>query len=322
MDFLDYVKKKPKGNNIFLSTQKTGSEWSSAPKFDEKKIRPNSAQSLGIGKKLRNFDDIFAINDDLGAQITPINEAPDEATNRISDELYIRQSKPEYYFQDTRRGISDNNEDMSINKMQPVYDIQAEYMELKRPLKSSREKDKEDTKIKRKSRSKNRKNKASEERKTPKNRSIDQPRTSNHSKVTVDRKSSLSRPFSGGNERPLNNQKASLKPNKPRQRPKTAKVKPSSVQSELKSPSKNVVSPRSSKKSASRKSKTRISKAVKSNKKAIKGTSKNRKTSLSPSAPIHEELEKKVFPYISRKSMNDLTKAEKQVSIKIGNITF
>lgn len=98
MDFLEYVKKKPKvkTNKMFLSTQKTASDWSVYNKQEKPdlKLRPNSAQNSDSHAKLKHFDDVFSMNEDLDPQITPIKETPEEAiTNRVSDEYLIKEKQ-------------------------------------------------------------------------------------------------------------------------------------------------------------------------------------------------------------------------------------
>ena len=333
MDFLEYVKKKPKSktNKMFLSTQKTASDWSVYNKQDklDKKLRPNSAQNSDSHAKLKHFDDVFSMNEDLDPQITPIKETAEEAiTNRVSDEYLIKEKsiidsnglfikvnkKP-------KNLPSDNNDEQSLNgkPMKPVYNKNDENFNLAPQIRSARVPNENTFKGKRKSRSKNRKAKPSEERKGSRNGSLEQPKQDN-SKFNKSRKS-LSRPFSGGTERPLTNQKVILKSNKPKERPKTAKNKGKNTEKELRSPiSRKMLSPKSSKKSLKRLPKTKGSKVLKSGKKKLSKPSTNlssknqRKTSLSPNTQISNELaidthinnNGGVPSWINRRSMNDL----------------
>jgi hypothetical protein len=169
MDFLEFVKRKPNKNNtkLFLSTQKTGSDWGNAYKLDKskRKIRPNSAQNYDYkNTELKALNDVIFQNEDLDQNIEKIEEQPDEnVTNRVSDEFLIN-----------RDG---NNQKDSPNVFEPVRKLNVKItpmhaIESKEEEKNnhiSLEKDyyavNEPTfKKKRKSRSKNRQQKRSEER--------------------------------------------------------------------------------------------------------------------------------------------------------------
>lgn len=307
MDFLEFVKKKPSTSThkLFLSTHKTGSEWSANNKFDKhgKKIRPNSAQQTASGGgKLKSFEDIFLMNEDLDTPIIPINEMPEETiTNRVSDDLLVIEKVKTlkdlaYQKQLAKPGLASydsNNENASLNgrEMKPVY----EYEEDKSNHIQLTEREKRigtgSNKGKRKSRSKNRKDKLSQERKESRNSSVEAQKQI-ITKSVKDRKSSMPRPFSGGSEKPLSEMKSKIKSQKPKQRPKTAKQGLKSIEPELKSPSsKKFLSPKPSKKSLSKKPKDRQMKSTRSSrKKSIVSNKNNRKTSLSPNTEATNDI--------------------------------
>lgn len=331
MDFLEFVKKKPSTSThkLFLSTQKTGSEWSAGNKFERqgKKIRPNSAQQTASGGgKLKSFEDVFSMNEDLDAPIIPINEMPEETiTNRVSDELQIiekvktlkNHASQQQFMKPGLVSYDSNNDNASLSgrEMKPVY----EYEEGKNNHIQLSEREKRmgpgGVKGKRKSRSKNRKDKPSQERKESRNSSMEAQKP-NIAKSVKDRKSSMPRPFSGGPEKPFSEMKTKLKSQKPKQRPKTAKQGQKSIEPELKSPSsKKFLSPKSTKKTGLKKSKTRQMKSNRSSrKKSIVSSKNNRKTSLSPNTEATNDmlfdtrlgLHKNNPSGGNRKSMNDI----------------
>ena len=331
MDFLEFVKKKPSTSThkLFLSTQKTGSEWSAGNKFERqgKKIRPNSAQqTTSGGGKLKSFEDVFSMNEDLDAPIIPINEMPEETiTNRVSDELQIiekvktlkNHASQQQFMKPGLVSYDSNNDNASLSgrEMKPVY----EYEEDKNNHIQLSEREKRmapgGVKGKRKSRSKNRKDKPSQERKESRNSSMEAQKP-NIAKSVKDRKSSMPRPFSGGPEKPFSEMKTKLKSQKPKQRPKTAKQGQKLIEPELKSPSsKKFLSPKSTKKTGLKKSKARQMKSNRSSrKKSIVSSKNNRKTSLSPNTEATNDmlfdtrlgLHKNNPSGGNRKSMNDI----------------
>jgi hypothetical protein len=190
MDFLDFVKNKPNINTSkLLSAQKTTSDWAKASKIEKsnKKVRPSSAQNAYVPIKLRGFDDILSFNEDLENQISPIRETLEEAnTNRVSDLENMK--KPGKNGDNLNH--SESNNSGNGKQMQPVYG----YREGRNynPI----------FKTKRKSHSKNRTKKPNEEPKETKNSTLDSQKHLNSIGSIKEMKSSMTRPFSGGLERP------------------------------------------------------------------------------------------------------------------------
>lgn len=173
MDFLEFVKRKPNKNStkLFLSTQKTGSDWGNAYKLDKskKKIRPNSAQNYDYkNTELKALNDAIFQNEDLDNNIEKIEEQPDEnVTNRVSDEFLINRDNSNkrdspVVFEPLRKlnvKITPKNEyEDKEDKKENHINLAKDYYEVDDPT----------FKKKRKSRSKNRQPKRSEERKEKK----------------------------------------------------------------------------------------------------------------------------------------------------------
>lgn len=199
MDFLDFLKHKPNTNNSkLLSAQKTTSDWAKTSKVEKtvKKIRPSSAQDIYTPTKLKGFEDILSFNEDLDTKICPIKETQEEAiTNRISELENTKKSGR----MGGNQTHSESNNSLAGKQMQPVYDGREgrNYPSIK--IKPNA---KSVFKNKRKSRSKNRSKKQSEERKETKNSTLESQKNYNTVGSMKERKSSMPRPFSGGNERP------------------------------------------------------------------------------------------------------------------------
>lgn len=200
MEFLEYLKKKPghKGTKILFSAQKTTSDWGLSIKNER-------------ASEMKNYIDW----DDL------------------SNVLYDINNKEERKSTSSIESVKEEDSNRENEVLEPVYDT--------REFKNSRQKlsmkvwEKSKMKGKRKSRSKNRRN-SSGERKETKNSSTESGRKFKPINNFKNKKGSITRPFSGGYQKPIHPIKPNLKVNKTRQRPKTAKQMQKKLESEYKSP--------------------------------------------------------------------------------------
>ena len=330
MDFLEFVKKKPNSSNtkIFTTTQKTGSDWTQAHKLDKssKKTRPNSAQVVETKEnRLRSFEDVLSINEDLQSKVIPINEQPEESnTNRVSEELFVMEKSQEPINISTHNGnqnkvsnvlYNEDDEEVNARFMNSLY-----YEEKKLSRKSGMSKDyfetnKKSIKSHRKIRSKSRKDKPIEERKGGKSNSIDSTSNMKESKNLKGHHAFTNRPFSGDYKNQYKGKKPSIKITKPKQRPRTAKNTNKKIESDNKSPKiKRFVSPKSSNKSTSRRPKAHQQINSKDVNKKATNKKKKRKLSMSPNSLQSDNIQESKQPKISnlnpsngnRRSMNDL----------------
>lgn len=93
-------KKKKSNNKLFLSTQKSGFDFSETDKLDnsKQKIRPSSAQQSCVNlNKFRVFEEGKSVNEESEAHYYKFNQIPEElSTNRLSNEyLSLENSKNE-----------------------------------------------------------------------------------------------------------------------------------------------------------------------------------------------------------------------------------